>query len=356
MRSPRVSVAPPRREAGRQSLILDVDTGIDDMLALLYAAGHPDVDLVAVTTVAGNVGVDDVVCNTLGVLELAGAGHVEVAAGAAGPIARTLCTTPETHGPHGLGHAVVDPVGTVSGRSAVNLLLEEARARPGEITLVTMGPLTNLAAAVLAEPNLPLLLKDVWVMGGTFTGAGNVAPRVEWNIHVDPEAARTVFHQWSTATERGATPITVMGLDVTETSQFHARDLVAVAEAAGIGTIGGTDKEVMAAPLGNPVLDLVRDALRFYFEFHEEYDGFYGAHVHDPFVVGAALDPTLVEVRSTVVDVDLGGGHTDGETVADWRGHVDKPVNAFVALSGDGPKFIARLRTVLAELACRVTA
>ncbi|MEQ6901302.1 nucleoside hydrolase [Nocardioides sp. YIM 152588] len=352
MRRPRHAAPPPvQRDGGRQRLILDVDTGIDDSLALLYAAAHPDVDLVAVTTCAGNVDVDQVVRNTLGVLELAGAGHVEVARGAAGPIARRLETTPETHGPTGTGHAVLTPSGSASKRTAVELLVEEARRTPGEITLVTAGPLTNLAAAVLAEPDLPLLLRDVFVMGGTFSQAGNVHPRVEWNIHVDPEAARTVLHQWSAAGARGAVPITMMGLDVTETSIIRAPDLLAVARAAGLDPAGGTDAEVMATPFGSPVLDFVRDALRFYFEFHDLYDGFYGAHVHDPFVVGAALDPTLVGSLPTVVDVDLGGQWTTGETIADWRGHfVDKAVNAYVATEGDGAAYIERLVATLASL------
>ncbi|MCD4524041.1 nucleoside hydrolase [Nocardioides sp. cx-173] len=351
MRRPRQAEPPPVfRPGGRQRLILDVDTGIDDSLALLYAAGHPDVDLVAVTTCAGNVGVDQVVHNTLGVLELAGATHVEVARGAAGPIARRLEITPETHGPTGTGYAVLEPSGSVSDRTAIEVLVDEARRTPGEITLVTAGPLTNLAAAVLAEPDLPLLLRDVFVMGGTFSQAGNVHPRVEWNIHVDPEAARTVLHQWSAAGKRGAVPITMMGLDVTETSVIRAEDLLAVAHATGLPAAGGTDVEVMTTALGSPVLDFVRDSLRFYFEFHELHDGFYGAHVHDPFVVGAAVDPSLIASLSTVVDVELGGQWTTGETIADWRGHFDKPVNAYVATAGDGAEFIRRLRSVLADL------
>lgn len=354
MRRPRHAEPPPVvRPPGRQRLVLDVDTGIDDSLALLYAAAHPDVDLVAVTTCAGNVDVDQVVHNTLGVLELAGRPDVEVARGAAHPVGRALETTPETHGPTGTGHAVLSPAGSASPRTAVQLLVEEARRTPGEITLVTMGPLSNLAAAVLAEPDLPLLLRDVWVMGGTFAQAGNVHPRVEWNVHVDPEAVRIVLHQWSSATPRGAVPLTMMGLDVTETSIIRAADLVEASRAAGLDPAveGLTDAEVMTTPLGSPVLDFARDALRFYFEFHDLYDGFYGAHVHDPFVVGAALDPGLVRASPTVVDVELGGQWTTGETIADWRGHFDKPVNAYVATAGDGAAYIRRLVASLADLA-----
>lgn len=368
MRHPRHAHIPPiGREAGRQAFILDVDTGIDDSLALLYAAGHPEIELVGVTACAGNVGLDDVVHNTLGILSMLGRSDVEVARGAEGPVARALEITPETHGPHGIGYATVHPSFSVSERSAVQLIVESARSRPGEITLVTLGPLTNLAAAVLAEPELPVLLRDVFVMGGTFSESGNVLPRVEWNMHVDPEAAKIVFHQWSTAAPRGARPITVMGLDVTETSRIYAGDLASIAAsigssgAAGVAGAAGaadlttepTDAEIMATPFGNPVLDFARDALRFYFEFHEMADGFYGAHVHDPFVVGAAFDPALVESIATVVDVELGGRYTEGETIADWRGHFDKPVNAFVAVKGDGEAFGRRLHAAIATLAAR---
>lgn len=351
MRRPRsVGLSPVVRDGGPVTMILDVDTGIDDSLALLYAVGHPDVVLAAVTTCAGNIGVDQVVQNTLALLELAGAESVEVARGAERPIARTLQTTPETHGPSGTGHVTLTSDRQPSSRTAAQLIVEEARRRPGELTLVTMGPLTNLATAVLIEPDLPLLLRDVFVMGGTFTGAGNVQPRVEWNIHVDPEAAKVVFHQWSARTEQGAVPLTVMGLEVTETSVIRAADLVAVAREVGLSVPDGSDVEVMNAHWGHRLLDTVREELRFYFEFHEIHDGFYGAHVHDPFVVGAALDPSLIESAVTVVDVELGGLWTEGETIADWRGHFAKPANAYVATSGDGPEFIARLRKVLTTL------
>lgn len=345
----------PEPLPGPVPLILDVDTGIDDTLALVYAATDPRADLVAVTTVAGNVELDQVTANTATALALAGAGHVEVAVGAAGPIARPLQTTPDTHGPHGIGYAAADPAQTVSDRTAIEVIVETARSRPGEVTLVTLGPLTNLAAAVLAEPRLPALLREVFVMGGTFAQAGNVTPRVEWNIHVDPEAAKVVFHQWSMAAGPQVAAITMMGLDVTETSTIDARQLAELAAAAGHPGAGADagDREIMTTPFGHPLLDHLRDALRFYFEFHDLADGFYGAHVHDPFVVGAALDPSLITCRATVVDVELAGRHTTGETVADWRGHLDQGVNANVAITGDGPRFGAHLRATIADWAGR---
>ena len=129
-------------------LILDVDTGIDDALALLYACGSPDADLVAVTCLSGNAALEDTQRNTRAVLELAGRGDVEVAAGRPGPLLRALEITPETHGPRGIGYAELpEPSASLSRRFAPDLIVEEARRRPGELTLVTLGPLTNLAIA-----------------------------------------------------------------------------------------------------------------------------------------------------------------------------------------------------------------
>ena len=186
----------------RTALILDVDTGIDDSLALLYAAGSPEVEFVAATCVSGNIDARQVAINTRAVLELAGRDDVEVALGRETPLVRALETTPETHGPQGLGHAELPPpTRPLSDRHAVDLILDEARRRPGEIALVTLGPLTNLAIAVLREPGLPGLLKSYTLMGGAYGVSGNTTPTTEWNIHCDPEAAKIVFRAWAAARE-----------------------------------------------------------------------------------------------------------------------------------------------------------
>src|SRR6476469_10116215 len=174
----------------RTALILDVDTGIDDSLALLYAVASADVELVAATCVSGNIDAGQVAINTRAILELAGRSDIEVALGREVPLVRELETTPETHGPQGLGHAVLPPPSrTLSERHAVDLLVEEVRRRPGEITLVTLGPHTNLALALDKEPSLPRLLKGYTLMGGAFGVSGNTTPTTEWNIHCDPDTA-----------------------------------------------------------------------------------------------------------------------------------------------------------------------
>lgn len=337
----------------RTALILDVDTGIDDSLALLYAAGSPDADLVAVTCVSGNVDARQVAVNSLAILGLAGRTDVEVALGREIPLVRALETTPETHGPQGLGHAELPPPSRpLSERHAVDLILDEARRRPGEITLVTLGPLTNLALAVQREPGLPRLLKGYALMGGAFGVSGNTTPTTEWNIHCDPDAAAIVFRAWSTAMAADPTiprPL-AMGLDVTEQARILPEDVVRLARRAGsspddsIVLARGEDPMLATRSVANnPIVRYVADALRFYMEFHARYDGFYGAFIHDPLAVAATLDRGLVTTEALFVDVETRGELTAGMTVADRRKLTGKAPNLDVALTADVPEFMNRL-------------
>jgi purine nucleosidase len=345
----------------RQPLILDVDTGIDDSLALLYAAASPDAELVAVTCVSGNVDAQQVAQNTLAVLELAGRGDVEVALGREVPLVRPLVTTPETHGPRGLGYAELPPPSaSLSERHAVDVLIDEARRRPGELTLVTLGPLTNLAIAVLREPELPRLYRRYVLMGGAYRSPGNTAPTTEWNINVDPDAAKVVFSAWTAACEADpsiARPI-ALGLDVTEKAKIVPDHIVAHARRAGstpddsLALAGGEDPmHATRSVASNPIVRFVADALRFYMEFHSRYDGFYGAFIHDPLAVAAALDPTLIRTEALTVDIELGGTHTTGETVTDWRRVWTKPPNIDVAVEAEADAFLERFVERVGRLA-----
>ena len=332
-------------------LILDVDTGIDDSLALLYAAASPEAELVAVTCVGGNVDAHQVERNTRSVLELAGRLDVEVALGRDRPLVRAIETTPETHGPQGLGHAELPPPSRpLSERHAVDLIIAEARQRPGEITLVTCGPLTNLALALLREPALPRLLRGWVLMGGAYRHPGNTAPTTEWNIHCDPDAAKIAFAGWGeSAAEHGHPRPVALGLDVTEQARVLPDHIVALARAAGstpddsLALARGEDPMLATRSVAsNPIVRYVADALRFYMEFHARYDGFYGAFIHDPLAVAAALDSSLVGTRAVTVDVELGGTLTTGETVTDWRGVWGRPPNVDVAVEADAPEFLRR--------------
>lgn len=336
---------------GRVPLILDVDTGIDDALALLYAAASPEAELVAVTCLSGNAEAADVERNTRAVLELAGRGDVEVAVGRAVPLVRPLEITPETHGPHGIGYATLpEPARPASSRFGPQLLIEEARKRPRELTLVTLGPLTNLAVALLEEPALPRLLRRWVLMGGAFRVPGNTTPVSEWNIHCDPEAAQACFAAWGAAVEADPTVprALAMGLDVTERARMLPADVAALAVRAGSTGDLALDPDrapdsARQATVDNPLIAFVADALRYYFEFHARSDGFYGAFIHDPLAVACALDSTLVRTEPVAVDVDTAGGPADGQTIADWRGLWGRPLNVDVAVETDADAFLRRL-------------
>jgi purine nucleosidase len=216
----------------------------------------------------------------------------------------------------------------LSSRFGPDVIVEAARTRAGEVTLVTLGPLTNLAVALELEPALPSLIGRWVMMGGAFRVPGNTTAASEWNVHCDPDAARTCFAAW-TAAASGPDPsprMTAMGLDVTERAVIGPPELEALAARAA----------------GNPALrSTLVDALRFYFEFHERYDGFYGAHIHDPLVAACALDPSLIAAAEpALIGVDTSGGAEDGRTIADWSSPVP---NADVALDADVATFVRRL-------------
>lgn len=336
----------------RVPVILDVDTGIDDSLALLYAAASPEAEIVAVTCVSGNVDARQVGINTRAILELAGRGDVEVAMGREVPLQRPLETTPETHGPHGLGYATPPPPQRpLSDRHAVDLIVDEARTRPGEITLVTLGPLTNLAVALEREPRLPVLLRGVTIMGGAFGAPGNTTPTTEWNVHCDPEAAQQVFRAWSAAMAADPTTprLLALGLNVTERARITTDEVVRLARRAGsrpddsIALARGEDPmRPVNSVASDPVVRNVADALRFYFEFHERYDGFYGAFIHDPLAVAVALDRNLARSEPAYVDVETRGEITTGMTVADTRHLTGNPPNADVVVDADIATFLDR--------------
>jgi purine nucleosidase len=302
--------------------LIDCDTGIDDALALLYACASPEIDLVGVTCVAGNVEARQVAENTRAVLELAGRGDVEVALGREVPLVRPLETAPEAHGPRGLGYAEL-PSATrpLSERHAADVIADAARGHAGTLTLVTLGPLTNLAMAVMRDPQLPTRVR--WVlMGGSYRAAGNTAPTTEWNIHVDPEAAHIAFQAFARA---GVRPL-AFGLDVTERAKFLPAHL----------------ERLAASAPESPVVLFAREALRFYMEFHSRFDGFYGAFIHDALAVAAAIDPTLVRTQALAVEVELAGRWTSGETVTDWRRVWGREPNVDVAVEADTDRFMDR--------------
>jgi purine nucleosidase len=214
------------------------------------------------------------------------------------------------------------------------MIIAEATARPGEVTLVTLGPLSNVAVALEREPSLPRLLKRLVMMVGAYRAPGNTAPTMEWNAGVDPEALQATLAGWA-ATE-APRPI-AFGLDVTERAKLVPEHLAGLAEAAG--------------DPADPMVRFVEDALRFYFEFHGRYDGFYGAFIHDALVVAAALDPELARTEALAVEVELEGRWTTGETVTDWRRQWGREPNLDIAVEARTDVFFERLVERLGRLA-----
>ncbi len=328
-------------DPGPTPLILDVDTGVDDALALLYAVATPEVELIGATSVMGNVTVEVATENTLAVLEAAGRTDVEVARGASRPIVRDHEPFPIVHGARGLGRAELPPSSrAISERSAVQLIVESARRRPGEVLLVATGPLTNIAMALAEEPQLPELLGGFALMGGAYARGGNTTPAAEANIWVDPDAAQAVFRGFSGA-EEPKLPLCV-GLDVTESATLTRERLAEICEPAP----------------DSPVGRFLADSVPFYIEFYERTRSYGGACMHDPLALGAAIHPGLMRLETTRVEVETGGEWTRGQTVGDlgnirtspWPVGWDAADNARVALGVDAEGFMSTFADRLRQL------
>ena len=275
-------------------IILDCDPGHDDAMAIILAHGSPEIELAAITTVAGNHRLELTTLDALRVCELAGIAGVPVAAGCAAPLLRPLVTAEEVHGEKGLeGHdwpaeTRLQPVAT----HGVDLIIDLVMESPGEITLVPTGPLTNLAVAMRKEPRIVERTREVVMMGGAHS-RGNVTPAAEFNTYVDPEAAEMVF--------RGAWPVTMIGLEVTH---------MALATPAVFARLDA---------VGTPVARAVTGMLGFYRDQLLREEGRDSPPVHDPCAVARVIDPSLVSCRDARVDVELGSELTRGMTVTDFR-------------------------------------
>ncbi|MGY4710333.1 nucleoside hydrolase [Mycolicibacterium sp. CBM1] len=327
----------------------DVDTGVDDAMALVYLLASPDAELVGIASTGGNVTVDHVCRNNLGLLELCRAGSIPVSRGADQPLSAPMRTAEDTHGPAGVGYAEL-PTHTreLTEYDAAEAWVRAAHALPGELIGLVTGPLTNLALAVRAEPNLPALLRRLVIMGGSFDYRGNTTPVAEWNISVDPEAAAEVFDAWgraaeSTMIEPHQLPI-VCGLNLTENIALTPAILARLAGAAGSTTVAMSvlDSRGIRSVADNPLIRALEDAMRFYFEFHFDQGEGYLAHLHDPLAAAVALDPGLVQTRATTVDVELTGTLTRGMTIADWSRHWRREHNAHVGMDVDPAAFFDR--------------
>ncbi|WP_407443606.1 nucleoside hydrolase [Rhodococcus sp. (in: high G+C Gram-positive bacteria)] len=326
-------------------LIVDVDTGIDDALALLYLLASPEAEIAAVLCTAGNVPVHQVATNTLAWLEVCGRPDIEVAVGSTVPLVAPLMTTEDTHGPRGVGYAELPaPTRGPSARSAAEAWVELTRERPGELTGLVTGPLTNLALAVRLDPGVLTRLRRLVVMGGCFNHPGNTTPTSEWNVAVDPEAAKVVFDAFA-GLDPERRPL-LCPLDTTESIEMHPAHIARIAELAGSipeEDLSPDDPRGRRSRASVPVVRHLSDALRFYMEFHRDQNLGYLAHVHDPFAAAVALGTVPFVTRPATVDVELDGRITRGTTVADWSGIWGREPDADIVVGTEPEYFFTHL-------------
>jgi purine nucleosidase len=300
------------KENKKRKIILDCDPGHDDAIAILLAAGNPTIELVGITTVAGNAEVEKTTNNALKVCEIAGIYDIPVLKGSGQPLVRKRETAPDIHGDSGMdGPVLPEPTRTVEAEHAVDFIIRKLMESDGDITLVPTGPLTNIAMAMRREPAILSKIQEIVIMGGgTF---GNWTPAAEFNIYVDAEAAKVVY-------ESGV-PITMMGLDLTH--QALATEEVS---------------ERIAA-IENPAAKFVSDLLVFFRKTYLEVFGFEHPPVHDVCCVAYCIDPSVVEAKKLRVDVETKGELTYGMTLVDVHGVTGLEPNVNVAMKLDHAKF-----------------
>lgn len=299
-----------------EQIIIDTDPGQDDAVALLTALASPEeLDILAITTVAGNVPLDLTVRNALAIVELAGRPEVPVLRGSVRPMVKDLVTAEYVHGPTGLDGADLPPpsVDPAEGH-AVDRLVELLMERDeGEVTLCTLGPLTNVGLALVREPSIGTRIRRLVMMGGGFFEGGNTTPAAEFNVYVDPHAAHLVF--------TSGIPIVMMPLDVTHKALTTPERLARFRD------------------MGTAVGDAVAGMLEFSDRWDIEKYGMSGGPLHDPTVIAYLLDPEIFSGRQTHVHIETAPGATEGMTVVDWWGVTDNAPNALVMNDLDSDRF-----------------
>ena len=297
----------------RRKVILDCDPGHDDAIAILLAARSPALDVRAITVVAGNQTLEKTLHNALRVCSVAGIRDIPIAAGMSRPLVRDQIVAGDIHGASGLdGPALGEPTIAPVPTHAVDLIVEEVLAAPGEITLVPTGPLTNIAGALRREPKITGKLQGIVLMGGAIAG-GNITPAAEFNIYADPEAAHIVF--------TSGVALAMIGLDVTHQS------------------IPGPRERERIRRIGNPVAKLVDELLEFFGTSYRDVFGFEGPPIHDAVAVAEAIQPGIVRTQRVNVEIETRGALTYGMTVCDMYGITGRAPNCAVGVELDRARF-----------------
>lgn len=301
-----------------RKFIIDTDTASDDAVALIMALQHPDVEVEAITLVAGNVPLDMGIQNALYTRDLCQS-DVPVYAGCAKPMLRKLETAQFVHGVDGMGDIGLALHGRQADEGhAVDVLIETIRQHAGHITLVTLGPLTNVAVALLRDPGIAEAVEMCYIMGGTGSDHGNVSPVAEYNIYCDPEAAKIVF-------ESGM-PITMIGWDISWKYATFDQE-----QAAAIRSIG------------TPLAEFSMDIQAVVDTYAKESSHLAGFDLPDPIAMAVALDPSIAQIKPYYVEVTLGEGLHRGQTVVDILGVMKREPNVQVVTHADRERFVAML-------------
>lgn len=308
-------------------IIIDTDPGQDDAVAILLALASPELEILGITAVAGNVPLALTEVNARKICELAGRPDIKVYSGAIRPMLRPLVTAEYVHGKTGLdGPVLPDPEMPLQKQHAVDFIVDTLMERPaGTVTLCTLGPLTNIGLALVKEPRIASRIKRIVAMGGGFFEGGNTTPAAEFNIYVDPQAARLVF-------EAGI-PITLIPLDCTHQA---------------LTTRARVEKFRRMANKSGPA---VAELLDFFERFDEQKYGTDGGPLHDPCVIAWLLSPELFTSRDVNVVIECESELTMGMTVIDWWRVTERKTNATVCRSIDGEGFFALLAERIAKLA-----
>ncbi|UJF20009.1 pyrimidine-specific ribonucleoside hydrolase RihA [Vibrio sp. SS-MA-C1-2] len=296
-------------------IIIDCDPGHDDAIALILAAASPELEVLAVTTSAGNQTPDKTLNNALRILTLLGRTDIPVAGGAAKPLARELIIADSVHGETGLDGPILPlPSFAPQPCDAITLMAEKISHSPEPVTLVPTGPLTNIALFLAAHPELHDKIERIVLMGGT-AREGNWTPAAEFNIYVDPEAADIVF--------KSGVPITMCGLDVTHKAQIMHHDIDLIKE------------------IDNPISTVVGDLLDFFMIYHRDPKwGFKGAPLHDPCTIAWLIAPELFVTHDCWVGIETKGEFTQGMTIVDYYELTDNPANTTVVMDIDRQGFV----------------
>ena len=282
-----------------QPIILDVDMGVDDALAIMLALQSPEVELLGISTVFGNVPLNQATRNALQVLELMGRDEIPVYVGAGQPLIRKLVHATAVHGESGLGDAVLPAPETLPAGNALDFLIKDIQARPGEVIVVATGPLTNLALVEKKQPGILDQACRVLVMGGALAEAGNITPVSEFNSFADPHAFQQLI--------KAETNMSLIPLDVTHQLGLAAETIEA--------RLAGRD---------DAIARFIRESTRTVIAFEQEHYNYAGVHLHDPAAVALGIDSSLCEMETLVLDVETLGELTTGQVVVDRRPFSDE--------------------------------